>query len=157
MQRTSRWCLMALTVAAPALAQGAADHVAVGDRLFAARDAHGDAAGVRAGARLRPYELRRTGQSVTKRAACGGVRTRRRGAPYALCDGALRVLGVSDAEIMRLNGMLRFAARQFLGGKRFDPASWGKAQRFLELAVAAVTDYNDPQYQQQAATVRRTM
>lgn len=51
--------------------------------------------------------------------------------------GALHVLGVWNAEIMRLSGITRFAARNFLGGKVFDRASWGEARRYMEAAVAA--------------------
>ena len=51
--------------------------------------------------------------------------------------GALHVLGVWNAEIMRLNGITRFAARNFLGGKVFDRASWSEARRYMEAAVAA--------------------
>lgn len=51
--------------------------------------------------------------------------------------GALHVLGVWNAEIMRLNSFARFAARNFLGGKVFDQASWPAAIRYMEGAVAA--------------------
>lgn len=51
--------------------------------------------------------------------------------------GALHVLGVWNAEVMRLNGFTRFAARKFLGGKVFDQASWSEAKRYMETAVAA--------------------
>ncbi len=51
--------------------------------------------------------------------------------------GALHVLGVWNAEVMRLGGLTRFAARNFLGGKVFDQASWSEARRYLEAAVAA--------------------
>jgi regulator of microtubule dynamics protein 3 len=51
--------------------------------------------------------------------------------------GALHVLGVWNAEIMRLSSFTRFAARNFLGGKVFDQASWAEATRFMEEAVAA--------------------
>lgn len=50
--------------------------------------------------------------------------------------GALHVLGVWNAEIMRLNGLARAVAKTFLGGKVFDAASWNEATRFLEQAVA---------------------
>lgn len=100
--------------------------------------------------------------------------------------GALHVLGVWNAEIMRLNGLSRAFARHFLGGQVFDAANWDDAQRYLERAVAAdslrivhrldlgkvyedrgqrakaideyewiarapVTDYNDPNYKNEAA------
>jgi len=51
--------------------------------------------------------------------------------------GALHVLGVWNAEIMRLNGITRFAARNFLGGKVFERASWAEARRYMETAVSA--------------------
>ncbi|MBC7842737.1 MAG: hypothetical protein H7099_10510 [Gemmatimonadaceae bacterium] len=51
--------------------------------------------------------------------------------------GALHVLGVWNAEIMRLNSFSRFAARNFLGGKVFEQASWAEATRYMEAAVAA--------------------
>ena len=54
--------------------------------------------------------------------------------------GALHVLGVWNAEVMRLNSFARFAARTFLGGKIFDQASWGEARRYMEAAVAADPD-----------------
>ena len=50
--------------------------------------------------------------------------------------GALHVMGVWNAEIMRLNGLTRFVARNFLGGKTFDSASWKEAVRYMETAVA---------------------
>jgi tetratricopeptide (TPR) repeat protein len=49
--------------------------------------------------------------------------------------GALHVLGVWNAEIMRLNGIVRFGARRFLGARVFDEASWPEAVRLLERAV----------------------
>jgi tetratricopeptide (TPR) repeat protein len=50
--------------------------------------------------------------------------------------GALHIMGVWNAEIMRLGGMSRFMAKNFLGGKIFDSASWEDAQRYMEQAVA---------------------
>lgn len=50
--------------------------------------------------------------------------------------GALHVMGVWHAEVMRLNGFARAFARTFLGGKVFDSASWAEATRFLEECVA---------------------
>jgi tetratricopeptide (TPR) repeat protein len=54
--------------------------------------------------------------------------------------GALHVLGVWNAEVMRLNGMERFFAKNVLGGKVFGTASWKDAISYMEQAVAA-----DPQ------------
>jgi hypothetical protein len=53
--------------------------------------------------------------------------------------GALHVMGMWNAEVMRLNGFERFFAKNFLGGKVFSEASWDKAQSYLEQAVE-----NDP-------------
>ena len=49
--------------------------------------------------------------------------------------GALHIMGMWNAEVMRLSGLSRFAAKTFLGGKVFDSASWNEAQRYLEQAV----------------------
>jgi len=51
-------------------------------------------------------------------------------------SGALHVMGVWNAEVMRLNGLTRLIAKKFLGGKIFGEASWDNAQRYLEQAVA---------------------
>jgi len=50
--------------------------------------------------------------------------------------GALHVLGMWNAEIMRLSGITRFAARNFLGAKVFGRANWADARKFLEAAVS---------------------
>lgn len=50
--------------------------------------------------------------------------------------GALHVLGVWNAEVMRLNGFERFFARNVLGGKTFGEANWKDAVSYLEKAVA---------------------
>ena len=51
--------------------------------------------------------------------------------------GGLHVMGVWNAEVMRLNGFSRMIAKNFLGGKIFGQASWEEAQRYMEAAVAA--------------------
>jgi tetratricopeptide (TPR) repeat protein len=51
--------------------------------------------------------------------------------------GALHVMGVWNAEIMRLSGFQRFAAKNLLGGKVFGQASWKEAVRYMEAAVAS--------------------
>jgi len=48
----------------------------------------------------------------------------------------LHVMGVWNAEVMRLNGLSRMIAKTFLGGKVFGEASWDNAVRDLEEAVA---------------------
>jgi tetratricopeptide (TPR) repeat protein len=52
-------------------------------------------------------------------------------------DGALHVMGMWNYNVMRLSGMTRFMAKNFLGGKVFDSASWDDAQRYMEQSVAA--------------------
>jgi len=189
--------LLALSMVPGAWAQGAVDHVAAGDRLYAARDAR---------SALREYELaiavnplnydalckasrsaidlgefdpvvaERTAffargrvhaqaattampldaeghfalARATGRAALAvGARARvdygkivRSEALAALAiapnhAGALHVMGMWNAEVMRLSGVLRFIARAFLGGAVFAEANWDLAQRYLERAVAA--------------------
>ena len=51
--------------------------------------------------------------------------------------GALHVMGVWNAEVMRLNGFSRMIAKNFLGGKIFGEASWNEARRYMEASVAA--------------------
>jgi hypothetical protein len=53
--------------------------------------------------------------------------------------GCLHVMGVWNAEVMRLNGFTRLIARRFLGGAVFSEASWANARHYLEQAVI-----NDP-------------
>ena len=54
----------------------------------------------------------------------------------SLDDGAWHVMGVWNAEIMRLNGFMRFFAKTLLGGQVLGEANWNSAQRDLEHAVA---------------------
>ena len=49
--------------------------------------------------------------------------------------GALHVLGMWNAEIMRVNGLSRMIARSFLGADIFNLANWDEAQRLLEASV----------------------
>jgi tetratricopeptide (TPR) repeat protein len=49
--------------------------------------------------------------------------------------GALHVLGMWHAEIMRISGLSRMFARTFLGADVFSLASWDEAQRLLEASV----------------------
>lgn len=51
--------------------------------------------------------------------------------------GALHVMGVWNAEVMRLNGFSRMIAKNFLGGQIFGQASWKEAVRYMEESVAA--------------------
>lgn len=45
------------------------------------------------------------------------------------------MMGMWNAEIMRLNGVERFFARNFLGGRVFGQASWKDAVSYMERAV----------------------
>lgn len=49
--------------------------------------------------------------------------------------GALHVLGVWNAEVMRLNGVEKFFAKNVLGGKVFSEANWKDAIAYMEKAV----------------------
>lgn len=46
--------------------------------------------------------------------------------------GALHVMGMWNAEIMRLNGISRFMAKNFLGGQIFGSANWTDAVKYME-------------------------
>src|SRR3954463_13294441 len=51
--------------------------------------------------------------------------------------GCLHVMGMWNAEVMRLNGFTRMLAKNFLGGQIFDSANWAEAKRYMEESVAA--------------------
>jgi tetratricopeptide (TPR) repeat protein len=51
--------------------------------------------------------------------------------------GCLHVMGMWNAEVMRLNGFTRMLAKNFLGGQIFASASWPEAKRYMEASVAA--------------------
>jgi tetratricopeptide (TPR) repeat protein len=51
--------------------------------------------------------------------------------------GCLHVMGMWNAEVMRLNGIERLVAKNFLGGKVFASASWNEAERYMEKSVAS--------------------
>lgn len=50
--------------------------------------------------------------------------------------GALHVMGMWNAEVMRLNGPTRWIAKNILGGQVFGSANWNNAVRYMEQAVA---------------------
>ena len=54
--------------------------------------------------------------------------------------GCLHVMGMWNAEVMRLNGFTRMLAKNFLGGKIFDSANWAEAKRYMEESGAAEPD-----------------
>jgi tetratricopeptide (TPR) repeat protein len=54
--------------------------------------------------------------------------------------GCLHVMGMWNAEVMRLNGFTRMLAKNFLGGKVFESASWPEARRYMEESVAGEPD-----------------
>jgi Tfp pilus assembly protein PilF len=45
-----------------------------------------------------------------------------------------------NAEVMRLSGLTRAIAKNFLGGKIFGSASWAEAKRYMEESVANEPD-----------------
>jgi len=51
--------------------------------------------------------------------------------------GASHVMGVWNAEVMRLNGITRRIAKAFPGGAVFNSASWAEAVRYMEQSVAS--------------------
>jgi tetratricopeptide (TPR) repeat protein len=54
--------------------------------------------------------------------------------------GAIHVMGRWHANIMRLSGFSRFMAKNLLGGKTFDEASWKEATRLMERATQLEPD-----------------
>jgi len=58
----------------------------------------------------------------------------------SLHPGTLHVLGMWNAEVMRVNGLARVFAKSFLGADVFALANWGDAQRYLEKAAAVDPD-----------------
>jgi len=54
--------------------------------------------------------------------------------------GCLHVMGMWNAEVMRLNGFTRMLAKNLLGGKVFNSANWADAKRYMEESVAAEPD-----------------
>jgi tetratricopeptide (TPR) repeat protein len=58
----------------------------------------------------------------------------------SLNAGALHVMGMWHANIMRLSGVTRFFAKNLLGGKTFGEANWKDAAGYLERAVTLEPD-----------------
>jgi tetratricopeptide (TPR) repeat protein len=54
--------------------------------------------------------------------------------------GCLHVMGMWNAEVMRLNGFTRLLAKNLLGGKVFSSANWADAKRYMEESVANEPD-----------------
>lgn len=54
--------------------------------------------------------------------------------------GCHHIMGVWNAEVMRLSGFERMIARNFLGGRALGSASWENAERYLEQAVALASE-----------------
>lgn len=51
--------------------------------------------------------------------------------------GCLHVMGLWNAEVMRLSGFTRMVAKNFLGGKVFGSASWNEALSYMQRSVAS--------------------
>ncbi len=54
--------------------------------------------------------------------------------------GCLHVMGMWNAEVMRLSSLTRVIAKNLLGGRAFGTASWQEAVRYMEASVAAEPD-----------------
>ena len=54
--------------------------------------------------------------------------------------GCLHVMGMWNAEVMRLNGFTRMLAKNLLGGQVFGSANWNEAKRYMEESVATEPD-----------------
>ena len=54
--------------------------------------------------------------------------------------GCLHVMGMWNAEVMRLSGFTRMLAKNVLGGKVFGSANWNDARRYMEQSVANEPD-----------------
>jgi tetratricopeptide (TPR) repeat protein len=54
--------------------------------------------------------------------------------------GCLHVMGMWNAEVMRLNGFTKMIAKNFLGGAIFGSANWNEAKRYMEESVANEPD-----------------
>jgi len=51
--------------------------------------------------------------------------------------GCLHVMGMWNAEVMRLNSLTRMVAKNILGGRVFSTTKWKEAVRYMEAAVAS--------------------
>lgn len=54
--------------------------------------------------------------------------------------GCLHVMGMWNAEVMRLSGFTRMLAKNLLGGKVFSSANWADARKYMEESVANEPD-----------------
>jgi tetratricopeptide (TPR) repeat protein len=54
--------------------------------------------------------------------------------------GCLHVMGMWNAEVMRLSGFTRMLAKNLLGGQVFSSANWSEAKRYMEESVANEPD-----------------
>lgn len=54
--------------------------------------------------------------------------------------GCLHVMGMWNAEVMRLNSVTRLIAKNILGGRVFGAASWKEAVRYMEASVRSEPD-----------------
>jgi tetratricopeptide (TPR) repeat protein len=115
------------------------------DSLLTAARTHAEAAiQVKAGDAEGHFAL---GRAVGRKALSVGVMDRIRFSKVVYAEatealkadslhaGALHVMGMWNAEILRVNGFARAFAKTFLGAQLFSKASWDDAQRLLETAV----------------------
>src|SRR3954465_3277434 len=54
--------------------------------------------------------------------------------------GCLHVMGMWNAEVMRLNGFTRMLAKNLLGGKVFEAAGWAGGRGYMEESVGSEPD-----------------
>lgn len=87
------------------------------------------AATIGTGALVQPTDARIRRATIVRREALRAISLNPRH------DGAYHILGRWNAEIMRLTGVSRFVARNFLGAGVFKQASWAKAIAYMKKAV----------------------
>jgi tetratricopeptide (TPR) repeat protein len=123
-----------LILAASAGAQSASELIASGDQDYASMNA-------------RSALARALGKTALTQSPRGRIRYATEIRSHALeClridprhGGCLHVMGMWNAEVMRLNSITRLVAKNILGGRVFGAASWKEAVRYMEASVA-----NDP-------------
>ena len=127
------------------LAESASKGAGMDSLLVAARDHAQSAIGVRPSDAEAHFSLAR---ALGRKALAVGTMDRIRYSKIIFAEanealrydsthaGALHVLGMWHAEVMRVNGLARAFAKTFLGAQVFGLARWDESQRLLEASVA---------------------
>jgi tetratricopeptide (TPR) repeat protein len=189
---------LVLILAAPASAQTAAEHIALGDKDYVAMKAADALSHYEAASRLEPSSYEAVWKASRSAIDVGSYATDRRAALFTAGEqyarravtlnpggadghfslaralgktalsqspkgrikyatdirshaleclriepkhaGCLHVMGMWNAEVMRLSGFTRMIAKNFLGGRIFGSASWAEAVRYMEASVASEPD-----------------